>query len=55
VFDKGGVGLFYTENPDIRWDGTYNGKEMPVGAYFWVIQILETGEIRRGVLNLIRK
>ena len=55
VFDRGGVGLFYTENPDIRWDGTYNGKEMPVGAYFWVIQILETGEIRRGVLNLLRK
>lgn len=55
VFDKGGVGLFYTENPDIRWDGTYNGKEMPVGAYFWVIQVKETGEIRRGVLNLIRK
>ena len=55
VFDRGGVGLFYTENPDIRWDGTYNGKEMPVGTYYWVIQILETGEIRRGVLNLIRK
>ena len=55
VFDKGGVGLFYTENPDIRWDGTYNGKEMPVGAYFWVIQVKETGEIRRGMLNLIRK
>ena len=55
VFDKGGVGLFYTENPDIRWDGTYNGKEMPVGAYFWVIQVKETGEIRRGMLNLIRR
>ena len=55
VYDRGGLRLFYTENPDIRWDGTYNGKEMPVGAYFWVIQILETGEIRRGVLNLIRK
>ena len=55
VYDRGGLRLFYTENPDIRWDGTYNGKEMPVGTYYWVIQILETGEIRRGVLNLIRK
>jgi gliding motility-associated-like protein len=55
VYDNVGTRLFYTENSDIRWDGTYNGKEMPVGSYFWIIEILETGEIRRGVLNLIRK
>ena len=55
VYDRGGSRLFYTENPDIRWDGTYNGKEMPVGSYFWVIEVIETGEMRRGMLNLIRK
>ena len=55
VYDRGGLRLFYTENPDIRWDGTFEGKEMPVGTYYWVIQVKETGEIRRGVLNLIRK
>ena len=55
IYDGGNQPLFYTENPDIRWDGTYNGKEMPVGAYFWVIQVKETGEIRQGVLNLLRK
>ena len=55
IYDGGNQPVFYTENPDIRWDGTYNGKEVPVGAYFWVIKVLETGEKRRGVLNLIRK
>jgi gliding motility-associated-like protein len=55
VFDKAGARLFYTENPDVRWDGTSSGKEMPVGSYYWVIQIEETGETRRGVLNLLRK
>ena len=55
IYDGGNQPVFYTENPDIRWDGTYNGKEVPVGAYFWVIQVKETGEKRRGVLNLIRK
>jgi gliding motility-associated-like protein len=55
VYDKGGSRLFYTENPDVRWDGTFEGKEMPVGSYFWTIEIGETGEMRRGVLNLIRK
>ena len=55
VYDRGGLRLFYTENPDVRWDGTFEGKEMPVGSYFWTIEIGETGEMRRGVLNLIRK
>ena len=55
VYEKGGSSVFYTRNPDVRWDGTYNGKEMAVGSYFWVIQLEETGETRRGVLNLIRK
>jgi gliding motility-associated-like protein len=55
IFNSGGSRLFYTENPDIRWDGTYNGKDMPVGTYYWVIEVIETGEMRRGMLNLIRK
>jgi gliding motility-associated-like protein len=55
VYDRGGSRLFYTENPDVRWDGTYNGKEMPVASYFWTIEVIETGETRRGMLNLLRK
>jgi gliding motility-associated-like protein len=55
VYNRGGVRLFYTENPDVRWDGTFEGKAMPVGTYFWVIEIGEKREIRRGMLNLIRK
>ncbi|GAB2626394.1 hypothetical protein GCM10026987_24530 [Belliella aquatica] len=55
VFDRGGERLFYTENPDIRWDGTFNGKELPVGTYYWTIEVGETGEVRKGMLNLLRK
>ena len=55
VFDKAGDRLFYTEIPDQGWDGTYKGKQLPIGSYYWVIEALEIGEIRRGILNLIRK
>jgi gliding motility-associated-like protein len=55
VYERGGARVFYTENPDVRWDGTYDGKEMPVGSYYWVIQIEETGATRRGIVNLLRK
>jgi len=55
VFERSGERVFYSEDPDIRWDGSYNGKEMPVGTYFWTIEVKETGEVRRGLLNLLRK
>uniref|UniRef100_UPI0025E178AB T9SS type B sorting domain-containing protein n=1 Tax=Algoriphagus sp. TaxID=1872435 RepID=UPI0025E178AB len=55
IMEIGGNRVFYTENPDIRWDGTFEGKELPVGAYFWIIEVAETGEVRRGVLNLLRQ
>jgi gliding motility-associated-like protein len=54
IYERSGQRLFLTINPDTRWDGTHNGKPLPVGAYYWIIQIKETGEIRKGVLNLIR-
>jgi gliding motility-associated-like protein len=55
VFEKSGKRLFYTENPDIRWDGTFEGKEMPVGSYYWTLEVRETGESLKGIVNLLRK
>jgi gliding motility-associated-like protein len=55
VFDLGGDRIFYTENPDVQWDGVFNGKEMPIGSYLYVIEVGETGEVRRGMLNLLRQ
>ena len=55
VYDRVGVRMFYTESPDEGWDGTFNGKQLPVSSYFWTIEIGETGEMRKGMLNLIRK
>jgi gliding motility-associated-like protein len=54
VFDRSGQRLFYTEDPDVRWDGMFQGKEMPVGSYIWILESRETGEIRRGVLTLLK-
>jgi gliding motility-associated-like protein len=53
VYD-GGVRLFYTEDAKVRWDGTHKGKAMPVGSYYWIIEVDETGEKRKGIVNLLR-
>lgn len=55
IFDRGGLRVFYTEDAKQRWDGTHFKKELPIGAYYWIIEVGELNEIRRGVLNLLRK
>ena len=37
IYDRWGVLVFKTENPDINWDGTdiKNGKELPTAVYFY--------------------
>jgi gliding motility-associated-like protein len=55
IYERGGVRVFYTENPDVKWDGIYKDKDMPIGSYYWIIEVGETGETRRGILNLLRK
>ena len=39
VFNRWGSRIFYSEgySDAQRWDGTYNGKDVPVGTYYYVI------------------
>lgn len=38
VYNRWGARLWASDSPSIEnWDGTYNGKELPVGTYFYVI------------------
>jgi gliding motility-associated-like protein len=54
IFEKSGTRVFSTNNPDERWNGTFNGKELTVGTYYWIIEVKETGEVRKGMVNLLR-
>lgn len=55
VFERSGIRVFHTENPDVRWDGKHNGKDVPVGTYYWVIEVKEILGARKGFLNLLRE
>jgi gliding motility-associated-like protein len=55
IYERGGNRVYYTENPDVRWDATFEGKELPIGTYFWIVEVTETGEVRKGMLNVMKK
>jgi gliding motility-associated-like protein len=37
IFNRWGEIIFYTEDPNQSWDGTYRGEPMPVGVYPYLI------------------
>ena len=57
VLNRWGNEVYRTSDIDACWDGTFNGKNLPMGAYSWrMIAYLPFDEIviREGVLSLLR-
>ncbi len=57
VYDRWGTPLFYTDEINGAWDGTYQGKASPTGTYFYTAEVqFEDGEIKnkRGDISIIR-
>ncbi len=57
IFNRYGEEVFATANPSARWDGTYKGKPVAVGAYAWVATYIYRNRIQRtqkGTVMVIR-
>jgi gliding motility-associated-like protein len=52
VFDRGGVEVLSTNNYQNDWDGTYRGRDLPEGTYWYVIRTPEREF--KGAITLIR-
>ncbi|MEZ4889549.1 MAG: gliding motility-associated C-terminal domain-containing protein [Crocinitomicaceae bacterium] len=57
IFNEWGQLLFQSEGYTTPWDGTYHGKDVPDGNYFYVINLNADVEqpIYKGVLLVLRK
>ncbi|MBS1771543.1 MAG: gliding motility-associated C-terminal domain-containing protein [Bacteroidetes bacterium] len=57
VYDRWGACIFKSENKSSKWDGTYKGKAVEVGTYFYFIKVSgpNTESVRyKGDVMLIR-
>ncbi len=52
VFDRAGRLVFFQKNYSNNWDGTYNGKILAQGAYYYVVDFGD-GKPVTGMLNII--
>lgn len=59
VFNRWGEKVFFTMNPNERWDGTFDGEDVASGTYFWYCRIKTTclndsDYYRDGTVELLR-
>ncbi len=52
LFNRGGLLLFHTSNPRIDWDGTYKGKIVSPGVYFYTCDVWENRVNRLELIHL---
>ncbi len=60
VFNRWGSQVYETTDPTDVWDGTQNGKPLPIGTYnykvyySWMVYEVEHSSMQRGVINLLK-
>lgn len=56
VFDRWGKIVFYSKGyeQDQQWDGTYNGKKLPMDAYYYIINLKNGAKRISGTVTLMR-
>ncbi|HRW22241.1 MAG TPA: gliding motility-associated C-terminal domain-containing protein, partial [Bacteroidales bacterium] len=56
VFDRTGSRVFYSKGYDESkyWDGTYNGKKLPMDAYYYIIYLRNGMKRISGTVTIVR-
>nr|WP_304608510.1 Ig-like domain-containing protein [Pontibacter anaerobius] len=54
IFDRAGVLLFKTSDPEKGWDGRGRDGRIIAGSYFYIIQIRDIDLVQKGVLTVLK-
>ncbi|PIX36499.1 MAG: hypothetical protein COZ59_00775, partial [Bacteroidetes bacterium CG_4_8_14_3_um_filter_31_14] len=57
IFNRWGDCIFKSNNYANSanwWDGTWNGKDMPMGAYIFILTLSSNKEPIQGIVSIVR-
>ena len=56
IFNRYGQSIFYSLDYSKPWDGTFKGKDLPVGVYFYIIKTTKNGidDVYKGSITILR-
>ncbi|MBB6611582.1 HYR domain-containing protein [Pontibacter sp. Tf4] len=55
VFDRSGVRLFHSTNPEMTWDGRSANGQVLQGAFFYIVQVKDINLVKKGVVTILKK
>ncbi len=53
IYDKAGLTVFKSSGGYNAWDGSHNGKQLPMGTYYYIIDLRDGSPIYDGTLTII--
>jgi gliding motility-associated-like protein len=54
IYNRYGQVVYEATNYANDWDGTREGDQLPEGAYFYVVELTDSGEVFKGTVNIVR-
>jgi gliding motility-associated-like protein len=54
IFDRSGAEVFFSEGYYEAWDGNMNGKQLPQGTYYYVIDYGIDNRTAKGTISILR-
>ena len=54
VFNRYGQLIFRSVNYSVPWDGTINGKQVPMGTYYYIVDPKNGRKLMSGYVDIIR-
>ena len=54
IFNKWGNKIFSSKGYNEFWDGTYNGKPLPISTYYYVIVLNDGSTPLKGTITIIK-
>ncbi len=55
VFDRSGVRLFHTTNPEQGWNGRNQHGAVQAGPYLYIIHVKDINYVKRGTVTILKK
>jgi gliding motility-associated-like protein len=54
VFNRWGQEVFYSNGTEKVWDGKFNGEDLPIATYYYVIEINQSEKVFNGTVTIKR-
>ncbi len=53
IYDAAGQAVYKSKEGYTPWDGTYNGRPLPMGTYFYIIDLKDGKNVYKGTITII--